>query len=89
MTTYKLRISSWIADEVVNRQLHVYGSAFVKITEAYEHNPRSKFYTLAFTADEVNQIKAEAEMGASPDNGWDGSLRVPFKALLRQIAKVA
>ena len=88
---FELRISNFIADEVNGRQLDVYGSAFVKIQNAWDADlgHRKKHYQIKFTADEIDQIKDEAERVASPLNNWDGYLKVPFKALLKQIAKVS
>ncbi len=84
--TFNLRISSLIADEVCQRGLHEYGSAYEKISNYWFERPNNKPFKLAFTLNEVEQLRQECQYAVESD--WDKSLVRPYSALLRQIEKI-
>ncbi len=83
---FVLRISTLIGSEVWDRELSVYGGAFLKIEEAYAKRIKRVPMKIQFTADEVSNLKEECLSVEQMD--WDGGLRAPYRALLRQIEKV-
>jgi hypothetical protein len=84
---FALRIGFTFANEVSDRGLSEYGSAFAKIAERYEQGQR-KPYIMKFTADEIDLIKSECEWVNTPSCDWDGYLKTAYRGILRQIAKV-
>jgi hypothetical protein len=81
-----LTISTLIGSEVWDRELSVYGGAFLKIEEAYAKRIKRVPMKIQFTADEVADLREECLSVEQMD--WDSGLKAPYRALLRQIEKV-
>lgn len=84
---FALRIGFTFANEVTDRQLGQYGSAFAKIAERYEQGQR-KPYRMKFTSDEIQQIKFECDWVNTSGCDWDAYLKTAYRGVLRQIARV-
>jgi hypothetical protein len=84
---FALRIGTTFANEVADRQLNQYGTAFAKIAERYEQGQR-KPYTMHFTAEDIELIKSECDWVNSRDCNWESYLKTAYRGMLRQIAKV-
>lgn len=82
---FVLRISPLIAGEVWDRELSVYGSAFLKIEKAYTEQSKRVPIKIEFTAEEVVDLKEECLSVIKMD--WDSDLKRPYSALLKQIKK--
>lgn len=84
--TFNLRVSPLIADEVFQRGLYEYGSAYSKIYDYWSERPNNKPFKLQFTLDEVEQLRQECQYAI--DSEWDSGLIRPYAALMRQIEKL-
>lgn len=84
---FALRIGKTFANEVADRQLAQYGTAFVKIADRYEQGQR-KPYTMQFTTEEIELIKSECDWVNSRGCDWDAYLKTAYRGMLRQIARV-
>jgi hypothetical protein len=84
---FELRIGFTFANEVSDRGLAQYGSAFARIAERYEAGQR-KPYMMKFTADELELIKSECEWVNTKACDWDGYLKTAYRGMLKQIARV-
>ena len=82
----KLRISRLICDEVSQRGLASYGSAYEKINDAWEQaEHRKSALRIAFTPEEVEDLRNECML--SMDSDWDSEIVTPWRNLARQIDK--
>ena len=84
---FALRIGKTFANEVSDRGLAEYGSSFAKIAERYEEGQR-KPYTMKFTAKEIEELKSECAWVMTPGCDWDADLKIAYRGLLKQIARV-